>query len=286
MGRYSSLLHDRSVQWGAPATILTAMAPFLSAAATGIPWAWNLAIAAVVLASGVGLVAWRARRVSGISAESDGSVVAEETRLANQVDGDGTEEGPQVPPATQGPGAELAAPTSDSEDARCWKIVEPSVRKIPVASGEGPIVLMGYAEVEAEGDDEYNMLYYCSMFNVDTRENYYEFRTASSWARISRRECEVRLLPGEVVAYERTWPSDGEPFNNVLCDSKSAKDETRGLLADSERLVFVWTDTIEHQNGQQQKKTRRLVVTTDGLADAADRFQWAQALRARRFGLF
>lgn len=285
MSWYSELLHDRPVQLGGPAIIVAAATPFLSAAATGIPsWA-NWVIAAAVLMTGGGLVAWRARRVSESPGKSE-SVEAEETKPATQTDADRTEESPQVALRTQGEAVEVAPPNTDREEGSGWKIVEASVRSVPAVSGEGPIVLMGYAEVAAEGDNEHKKLYYCSMFNVEKSQYYYEFRIASRWERILRRECQVRLLPGEVVAYERTWPSEGEPFNNILCDWKSAKDETLELIAASKHLVFIWTDTVEYQNGQQETKTRRIVVTTDGLSDVADRFRLRRAMWTTPISLF
>ena len=44
-----------------------------------------------------------------------------------------------------------------------WKVVRDSIPKAPIVAGEGPVMLMGYAQVDAVGDDENKKLYYCKM---------------------------------------------------------------------------------------------------------------------------
>ena len=153
-----------------------------------------------------------------------------------------------------------------------WQVVEDSLRRAPIVSGEGPIVLLGYAEVAAAGPRETDKLYYCKLLDVRTGHSYFEFRVNPPPGRLVKRESEIRLLPGEIITSKRVWSaSDGSANNNVVADWQSVTDESRELIESSESMVIVWNDTVSLDGESFQTKTHRLVVPVAGLSDVENK---------------
>ena len=65
-----------------------------------------------------------------------------------------------------------------------------------------------------------------------------------------KRDSEMRLLPGEIVVSKLTWALDRseEPNNNIVGDWTSIVDESREWIADSARIVIIWSDVVSYGN--------------------------------------
>jgi len=178
--------------------------------------------------------------------------------------------------AEDSPQHENANTTPSNEEANQqqnqWHIVEHSLRTSGVASGEGPVVMLGYAEVtEARGERK---LYHCSLFDVAHAYQYIELRVASSsFAGLLRREVKITLDPGNILWSELTWsPEDGTAAPpNVVANARTVLEGARQLLDGAERMVVVWTDTIGPDPDTATLQVNRLVVGLEGFSEVMDR---------------
>ena len=248
MNVYSDWRSDKLAIGISALTLLATLAvPFFARAMAGQPWWVNLLIGASILVLG------------GIAALMRLRLVARSLGGApNELDED-------EPPKENG----RTEPTADDDQPTDrWEVVEDSIRKAIIVSGEGPIILLGYAQVDAVGDEEHHKLYYCRLHDVRDAHSYFEYRVKAPWGKLLKRESEVRLLPGEVVHSRRSWSSEDDAGNpNVVADWKGTKEGSRDLVKGSDRMVFVWTDTIQYEKGSTETKTHRLVVPVAGLQD-------------------
>ena len=246
MSIYTDWRNDRSaVGIGTMTVIATLAVPFLASATSELPWWINFLFGATILIVGGTAVYRRLRRATDSTENIAGSVVAEHTQPSKE---------PRLEQVDQ------ATPR--------WKVVQGSIRKAPIVSGEGPILLVGYAQVAAVGQRDAERLYYCKLHDVRDGHSYFEFRVNPPSGRLEKRESEIRLLPGEIITSERVWSAtDESPNNNVVADWSSLSDESRELIGSSESMVVVWKDTTSHGGERREIKTHRLVVPVDGLRD-------------------
>ena len=100
------------------------------------------------------------------------------------------------------------------------------------------------------------------MMNLAENRGYFEFRVPSAYENVVQRECSVRLLPGEIAAFDRSWSRDSEvSLNNVLCGTDDTIDASRRFIHTSERLVFIWTDRIVNTTTDiEYEEKNRIVV--------------------------
>ena len=129
-------------------------------------------------------------------------------------------------------------------------------------------ILLGYAQVDAVGDDENKKLYFCKMYDARAAHAYFEFRVNARWGTLTKRQSEMRLLPGEIVVSKRIWSGEDGMANNIVADWNSVMDESRELIEGSKSMVIIWTDTVSYGNNRVETKTHRLVVPLDGFLDA------------------
>ena len=246
MSIYTDWRNDRSaVAIGAMTVIATLAVPFLASATSELAWWINLLFGAAILIVGGTVVYGRLRRRTNSTDDAADSDVAEKHQASEE------------PPVEQ----------TDQATPR-WQVVKESIRKAPIVSGEGPTLLLGYAQVAAVGQRDTEKLYYCKLHHVRDGHSYFEFRVNSPSGRLEKRESEIRLLPGEIITSERVWSAaDGSPHNNVVADWGSLSDESRELIGSSESMVFVWKDTTSHGRQRPETKTHRLVVPVNGLLD-------------------
>ena len=259
MKNYSNLLRDPVTLTLGAGTCGFMATPFLGAAASGLPDWLNWILAGVFLVVG-SLFIYR--------------------RINNQLFGSGVDV------------SEINQYTSEEDIQTCekpneldqnlvtearWRIIESSLRQTPIVRGEGPILLMGLAEVDVTGDPEYKKLYFCSMFNVLNNHFYSEFKVHAPYEKILERRCEIRLLPENTIAYIRNWPSGDLPFNNILCDWNQPVGEDYQLISTCERLAFVWTDRIEEAQGKVLTKRHRIYVPIDGLREISESLGMSRA---------
>ena len=259
MSLYSDWRNDKPTQRIAIATLIATFAvPFLASAAADLPRLTNLLIGVAILVLGAIIALWRLRRSAfrGLLPKTD---APREHELGHVQDSSQVRQ----PESTV---------VKEDQPGRRWEVATDSIRKAPIVNGEGPILLMGYAQVDAVGDEGNNKLYYCKMYDVREAHAYFEFRVNAPWGRLPKRQSQMRLLPGEIVVSERTWSSeDGEDANNIVADSKSISNESRDLFKGSESMVVVWTDTISHGNDNIETKTHRLVVSLDGFLEVEEK---------------
>ena len=168
-------------------------------------------------------------------------------------------------------------PTEEpTERPDVWRVVKASLRTSGVVSGEGPIVLIGYAEVsEARGDGK---LYHCVLFDVPSGHPYVELRVGKSSGRLRRREATVTLEPGNILWSELTWtPPEGQSSasTTLVANVDTVLSEASKLLEGAERMVVVWKDSIEGSEGRTKSEVNRIVVGLEGFSEVM------QALRSQ-----
>ena len=233
--------------------LFAAVVEFAGNATIGLPWWANTALATVFLVGCIALVV-RSRSISDVEIPEPDTAVDDEV---SQADADTPPERPDV-----------------------WRVVEHSVRQSGVVSGEGPVVLMGYAEVtETRGDRK---LYHCSLFDVPRGHQYVELRVGtSSVAGLLRREVKITLDPGNILWSELTWtPEDHSAEANVVANADTVLTEALELLDGAERMVVVWKDTIEDDSGRTTPQGNRIVVGLEGFSDVMSALR-IQAWRVR-----
>ena len=271
---------DRAtVRIGIATLAVTFAAPFLASATAELPWWANALFGVASLVVGACCVVWRRRQIFSEIANPRSSTLSEDTGKPIE------EADPTEPAATP----ETTAPDeSETESRQRWEVVEHSIRRAPIVTGEGPVLLMGYAQVDAVGDEDNKKLYFCKMYDVRTAHAYFEFRVNAPLGKLLKRKSEIRLLPGEIIVSERTWAyeDDGNANNNIVADWTSIVDESRGLIEGSERMVIVWTDTTSHERDRVETTTHRLVVPLDGFVDAEDDIRFLRTQVAMRHSLF
>ena len=263
MNIYTDWRNDRSaVGIGAMTVIATLAVPFLASATSELSWWINLLLGAAILFVGGTAVYRRLRRRTASTDDMEPLV----SKHDQPVEEPRIEQGDQ---ATQTPR---------------WQVVEESIRKAPIVSGEGPILLLGYARVAAVGQRETEKLYYCKLHDVKDAHSYFEFRVNPPSGRLVERESEIRLLPGEIITSKRVWSaSDESANNNVVADWRSLSEESRELIHSSESMVIVWKDTISHGGDRPETKINRLVVPVDGLHDVEEQLARYRAEAVLRF---
>ena len=270
MSIYSDWRNDKLARRISGWTLVATLAvPFLGRAAVELSWWTNLLIGVTILVvGGIGAL-WQLRRTG-----SRGNVPNER--------GEGE-------PSTEDEHTAQPEPTAiEEKTVGRWELVMDSIRKAPIVAGEGPVLLMGYAQVDAVGDDENKKLYFCKMYDARQARPYFEFRVNAPRARLLKRHSEMRLLPGEIVVSERTWTLEGseEPNNNIVGDWKSIAGESRELIEGSERMVVVWSDTISYGADTAETKTHRLVVPLDGFLVAEQDIGYLRNRAATRHSPF
>ena len=257
MSKYSSLLCDR--------TTITALFICLAAiaiivAVIGIPNWTKWVIAAILLFSGLSLIEWRRRKLR--------SLPLEEQVIGSKVRDSDPNLSPEEVSLIEDEGF-----VRESEPEGSWKVIENSVRRTNTIAGEGPIISIGLAEVETEGDDRYKKLYFCKFVDISASTGYSEFRVPPILDNIVERNCSLILIPGNITVCERSWSiASGKPLNNILCVSDDIKYDMWRIISSSESIVFFWTDKIRNSSTKiEYTETYRVIVPVTGLTEVENR---------------